>query len=91
MEAKQGDKTLVRYLYKRGLEANPRSRFVYLAWALFEKQQGSLDNARALLKQGHKLNTQDTAIVQVNMLPNYKAVNMSNLLVVNSLCIVLLS
>ena len=81
MEAKQGDITLVRYLYKRGLEANPRSRFVYLAWALFEKSLGSLDNARALLKQGHRLNVRDAAIVQVNTLPIQPSLLMLNLLV----------
>lgn len=65
MEASQGDVTVVRYLYRRGLEANPRSRFTYLSWGLFEKQQGSLENARALLKQGHQLNPRDPAILQV--------------------------
>ncbi|DBA72955.1 hypothetical protein WJX79_002845 [Trebouxia sp. C0005] len=64
MEASQGDVTVVRYLYRRGLEANPRSRFTYLSWGLFEKQQGSLENARALLKQGHQLNPRDPAILQ---------------------------
>lgn len=67
MEASQGDSTVVRYLYRRGLEANPRSRFTYLSWGLFEKQQGSLENARALLKQGHLLNPRDAAILQVGL------------------------
>lgn len=65
MEAAQGDPTVVRYLYRCGLEANPRSRFTYLSWALFEKKQGSTENAKALLKQGHQLNPRDPAIVQV--------------------------
>lgn len=65
MEAAQGDPTVVRYLYRCGLEANPRSRFTYLSWALFEKKQGSIENAKALLKQGHQLNPRDPAIVQV--------------------------
>ena len=69
MEASQGDATVVRYLYRRGLQANPRSRFTYLSWALFEKQQGSLENARALLKQGHQLNPRDPAILQVHVRP----------------------
>ena len=67
MEASQGDPTVVRYLYRQGLEANPRSRFTYLSWGLFEKQQGSLENARALLKQGHLLNPRDAAILQVRL------------------------
>ena len=67
MEASQGDPTVVRYLYRRGLEANPRSRFTYLSWALFEKKQGSTENAKALLKQGHQLNPRDPAIVQVTL------------------------
>lgn len=65
MEASQGDPTVVRYLYRRGLEANPRSRFTYLSWGLFEKKQGSIENAKALLRQGHQLNPRDPAIVQV--------------------------
>lgn len=66
MEASQGDPTVVRYLFRRGLEANPRSRFIYLSWALFEKKQGSTENAKALLKQGHQLNPRDPAIIQVS-------------------------
>ena len=66
MEAEQGDPTVVRYLYRRCLEANPRSRFTYLSWGLFEKKQGSTDNAKALLRQGHQLNPRDPAIVQVS-------------------------
>ena len=72
MEASQGDPTLVRYLYRCGLEANPRSRFTYLSWGLFEKQQGSPENARALLQQGYRLNPRDAAILQArrkHMLP----------------------
>ena len=65
MEAKQGDKTAVRYLFKRGLEANPRSRYLYLAWALWEKGEGNRENACKLLERGHKLNTRDPAILQV--------------------------
>lgn len=67
MEAAQGDPTVVRYLYRCGLEANPRSRFTYLSWALFEKKQGSTENAKALLKQGHQLNPRDPAIVQASL------------------------
>lgn len=65
MEATQGDRTVVRYLYRRCLEINTRSRFAYLSWALFEKEEGNVENARALLKQGHQLNQQDAAILQV--------------------------
>lgn len=64
MEADQGDPTVVRYLYRRCLEANPRSRFTYLSWGLFEKKQGSSENAKALFRQGHQLNPRDPAIVQ---------------------------
>ena len=72
MEASQGDPTVVRYLYRRGLEANPRSRFTYLSWALFEKKQGSIENAKALLKQGHQLNPRDPAILQVSSLTDVR-------------------
>lgn len=67
MEASQGDVTVVRYLHRRGLEANPRSRYTYLSWALFEKDLGNVKNARALLKQGCKLNPWDAAILQVTV------------------------
>ena len=77
MEASQGDPTVVRYLYRRGLEANPRSRFTYLSWALFEKKQGSTENAKALLKQGHQLNPTDPAIVQVTVSYRRKIVAVS--------------
>ena len=39
MEAEQGDVTAVRYLFKKGIEASPRSRYLYLAWGLWEKKQ----------------------------------------------------
>ena len=55
----------MRYLFKRGLEANPRSRYLYLAWALWEKGEGNRENACKLLERGHKLNTRDPAILQV--------------------------
>ena len=65
MEATQGDRTVVRYLFKRALEINPRSRFAYVSWGLFEKEEGNIENARALFRQGHELN-QNAAILQVS-------------------------
>lgn len=66
MEATQGDRTVVRYLFKRALEVNPRSRFAYVSWGLFEKEEGNIENARALFRQGHALNQHDGAILQVS-------------------------
>ncbi|KAL4435899.1 hypothetical protein ABPG77_000661 [Micractinium sp. CCAP 211/92] len=64
MEQKQGDRTLVRPLFRRGLEASPRSRYTHLAWALWEKEEGNLEEARRLFKQGAELNPRDAAILQ---------------------------
>lgn len=55
----------MRFLLRKGLEANPRSRYVYLSWALWEKKQGQLDDARRLFERGCKLNPSDTALLQV--------------------------
>lgn len=38
-ESRLGDPTAVRYLFKRALEANPRSRYAHLAWAMWEREQ----------------------------------------------------
>ena len=55
----------MRFLLRKGLEANPRSRYVFLSWALWEKKQGQLDDARRLFERGCKLNPIDTALPQV--------------------------
>lgn len=47
------------------VQAQPRSRYVYLAWAMFEKLQGEVQNARRLLQRGRELNPKDSAILQV--------------------------
>jgi hypothetical protein len=65
MEARQGDPTAVRYLFKRGLEASPRSRYLHLAWATWEAEQGRRAFARKLLQRGHEANRRDPAILQV--------------------------
>jgi hypothetical protein len=65
MEASQGDSSAVRYLFKRGLDAGPRSRYLYLAWATWEEKQGKRSFARRLLERGHQLNRRDPAILQV--------------------------
>lgn len=69
MEASQGDSAAVRYLFKRGLDASPRSRYLYLAWATWEQQQGKRLFARRLLERGHQLNRRDPAILQVPACP----------------------
>ena len=69
MEARQGDQAAVRYLFKRGLEASPRSRYLHLAWATWEAEQGRRSFARKLLQRGHDGNRHDPAILQVCGLP----------------------
>lgn len=39
MEQKQGDKARVSTLFQRGLAVSPRSRYTFLSWALWEKEQ----------------------------------------------------
>ena len=65
MEASHGDSSAVRYLFKRGLDVSPRSRYLYLAWATWEEKQGNRALARSLLERGHKLNRRDPALLQV--------------------------
>ena len=71
MEARQGDQAAVRYLFKRGLEASPRSRYLHLAWATWEAEQGRRPFARKLLQRGHEANRRDPAILQVDRSQTY--------------------
>jgi hypothetical protein len=66
MEATQGEKKAVRYLFGKGLQINPRSRYVFLSWALWEKEQGQRQVAKRLLMKGAALNRRDPAILQVH-------------------------
>jgi hypothetical protein len=61
----QGEASAVRYLFRKGLEVNHRSRYVYLSWGLFEADMGKEGNARELFRRGNALNPQDPAILQV--------------------------
>jgi len=63
-EVRGGEPAAARYLFARGLEANPRSRYVHLSWALWEAGCGETANARRLLARGHALNRRDPAILQ---------------------------
>ena len=72
-EARGGDRASVRYLFGRGLTANPRSRYVHLSWALWEEAQGQRANARALFKRGVELNPRDAALLQAWALLEEKA------------------
>lgn len=69
LESTQGEKKAVRYLFARGLEANPRSRYIFLSWALWEKEQGQVAMAKDLLMRGATLNRRDPAILQVRIRP----------------------
>ena len=44
---------------------SPRSRYTHLSWALFEKKEGKVEEARRLFKAGSELNPRDAAILQV--------------------------
>ena len=47
------------------LHRSPRSRYTHLSWALFEKEEGKVEEARRLFKAGSELNPRDAAILQV--------------------------
>lgn len=55
----------MRYLFRKGLEVNSRSRYVHLSWGRFELDEGNTDNARELFRRGHSLNPQDAPLLQV--------------------------
>eukprot|EP00878_Enallax_costatus_P009184 GHUV01009601.1.p1 GENE.GHUV01009601.1~~GHUV01009601.1.p1 ORF type:complete len:573 (+),score=203.07 GHUV01009601.1:762-2480(+) len=63
-EARLGDSSAVRYLFKRSLEANPRSRYAHLAWSMWERQQGNTRGCLQLLARGSSLNPADPALYQ---------------------------
>ena len=65
MEQRQGDRAMVRPLFRRGLEVSPRSRYTHLSWALWEKEEGNVEEARRLFKSGVDKNPRDTALLQV--------------------------
>jgi tetratricopeptide (TPR) repeat protein len=60
----KSDPEIVRALYTRGLEASPRSRYTFLSWGLWEKEQGKIEAARKLFRQGAFLNPRDAALPQ---------------------------
>ncbi|KAK9785605.1 hypothetical protein WJX73_006036 [Symbiochloris irregularis] len=64
MEARQGKREDVRWLLKKGLEAAPRSRYLHLTSALWEKELGARASARHLLRRGHECNRSDPALLQ---------------------------
>jgi len=64
-EARAGDPGgAVRYLFKRALAANPRSRYAHLAWAVWEDRRGNRRTALQLLARGSALNPSDAALLQ---------------------------
>lgn len=65
MEQRVGtDAEVVRTLFRKGLEASPRSRYTLLSWGLWEKEQGHIDEARKLFRMGVYLNPRDPALPQ---------------------------
>lgn len=65
MEQGQGSNPeVIRELYSRGLASSPRSRYIFLSFALWEKQQGNISEARRLFKAGTYQNKKDAALLQ---------------------------
>mmetsp|Transcript_19806 Transcript_19806/g.38373 ORF Transcript_19806/g.38373 Transcript_19806/m.38373 type:complete len:347 (+) Transcript_19806:61-1101(+) len=75
MEASHGNPAVVRYLYQKALQVNPKSRYTYLSWGVWEKEQGNWANAKDLFKQGTELNPRDAAILQAWGLLEYETGN----------------
>lgn len=65
MECEHGDNATVRFLFRKGLEANPKSRYIYLAWGKWEMNLGITNKARKILLKGNQVNPLDPAIYQV--------------------------
>lgn len=65
MEIKEGtEDTIIRQLFQKGLQSSPKSRYTFLSWALWEKNIGNIEQARALFKQGTSMNRSDAALPQ---------------------------
>ena len=47
-----------------GVEASPKNRYVWQAWALFEAKDGNKERARQLFQRGQHLNPVDPVIYQ---------------------------
>lgn len=47
-----------------GVEASPKNRYVWQAWALFEAKEGNKERARQLFQRGQQLNAYDPVIYQ---------------------------
>ena len=65
METEYGDDATVRYLWQRGLKANPKSRYIYLSWGTWECSKGQRGRARKILQKGSEVNPRDPALYQV--------------------------
>jgi tetratricopeptide (TPR) repeat protein len=58
-------------MWQKGLEASPKNRHVWQAWALFEAKQGNNERARQLFHRGYELNTRDPVLLQAFALFEY--------------------
>lgn len=64
MEQRNGNLDEARRLFRLGLEACPKNRFIWLAWGALESDQGFPGRARELFREGAALNPKDAAILQ---------------------------
>lgn len=46
------------------MEASPKNRYVWQAWALFEAKEGNDERARHLFQRGQELNPKDPVLFQ---------------------------
>eukprot|EP00879_Flechtneria_rotunda_P007512 GHRR01007881.1.p1 GENE.GHRR01007881.1~~GHRR01007881.1.p1 ORF type:complete len:435 (+),score=105.09 GHRR01007881.1:765-2069(+) len=71
-EAHLGEPAAARYLFRRSLQANPRSRYAHLAWAMWEQQQKNNQACMQLLQRGSMLNPADPALHQAQAILQQK-------------------
>lgn len=51
-------------VWQSGVEASPKNRYVWQAWALFEAKEGNEERARQLFQRGQELNPKDPVLFQ---------------------------
>lgn len=56
---------------QKGIEASPKNRYLWQAWARFEAKQGKEERARELFQRGRELNPKDKILLQAFALFEY--------------------
>lgn len=59
------------WMDQKGVEASPKNRYVWQAWARFEARQGKEERARELFQRGRELNPKEVVLLQAFALFEY--------------------